>query len=101
MVVDTKADKRQHLREGVALAAQVSSAEMIADCTVLNITLGGAKIRIAEALPAGQTLTLNVDRFGRFPGRARWRSRDELGLQFDEDSGMTGDTLMAMALYSS
>ena len=98
---DTMGYQRQHDRAGVALAAQVSSAGPTTECMVLNITLGGAKLRIEEPLSAGEALVLGIDSFGQFSGRVRWRSGDELGMKFDADSGMNGETLMAIALYST
>ena len=98
---DTTVYQREHDRTGVALAARVSSSSPTVDCMVLNITLGGAKLRIDEPLSAGQELVLGIESFGQFPGRVRWRSGDELGMKFDDNSGMNGETLMAIALYSS
>jgi hypothetical protein len=96
---DPFANKRQHAREDVALRGQLLSPNRATDCAVLNIAMGGAKVRVDGSPMSDERLMLKIGNFGGFEGTVRWRSRHELGLQFDTETDISPEILMAMAMH--
>ena len=52
------------------------------DCELLDLSLGGARLRVAEGLPEDRGLVLQHRVAGLFFGAPAWRRGNELGLQF-------------------
>ena len=92
-------NQRKFEREDTSLPAHIVTAHGSADCAIINISMGGAKVRTTEELPPNGTLQLSIEQFGTFQGYGKWRSGNTMGIQFDEDAGMSPEVLMAMAMY--
>lgn len=60
----------------------VPSEERTLDCTISNLSVGGAGIKCAEPPPVDAFVVLYVDGFGRFDGVATRYAEGELGLKF-------------------
>ncbi len=54
------------------------------DCTILNVSPGGAKIQLADSEPCPSRVTLQSPRFGSLKGRVVWHRHDLVGLAFLE-----------------
>ena len=78
------ADRREQTRRSVMWGALALSSGLQFKCVVLNISAGGAKIRIAQPFPPGTPVTLMVTRFGEFPAYVVWERGERLGLKFQE-----------------
>ena len=80
--------RRKSLRKAVGLPASLTTTDglHIASCTVLDISDGGARLKLDEPTTVPDSLTL------RLYGRAfrhcavRWRSGREVGVQFSRKS---------------
>jgi len=59
----------------------VVGAEEVA-CEVLNISVGGAKIRVAEPIDADTPVCLKIQHVGEFSGRVAWCNGTTLGVEF-------------------
>ena len=92
-------NQRKHEREETSLPAHIVSAHGSTECAIINISMGGAKVRTTEELPHNGVLQLNIEQFGTFQGYGKWRSGNVIGIQFDDDAGMSPEVLMAMAMY--
>jgi hypothetical protein len=77
-------DQRSNDRIAVTLAGKlfVPADEVTLDCTVVNLSAGGAGIYCPEPPPLDTLVVLYVDGFGRFDGVTTWFVKGELGLKF-------------------
>jgi PilZ domain len=77
-------DQRSSERIAVRLAGKlfVPAEESTLDCTIINLSLGGAGIYCAEPPPLDAFVVLYVDGFGRFEGVTTRYVEGELGLKF-------------------
>ena len=78
-------DRQEDPRLSVYVAAQLSSSERNDDCEILNISAGGAKIRVPDDAAYEPEVILTIKSHGSFPARVAWRSGRHLGLEFAGD----------------
>lgn len=87
-------DRRAHPREVVNLWARAlygPKRELWADCTVVDLSKGGAKISISEIYPLPGRFRLLQVRGGLvYEARLRWRRGDLTGLAFDGQHQIEG-----------
>jgi len=78
------ADQRSSERVQVRLAGKlfVPAEEMTLDCTIINLSVGGAGIHCPEPPPLDCFVVLYIDSFGRFEGVTTRYVEGELGLRF-------------------
>ncbi len=89
------ADRRQHRRVRTLLTGQVNQDERVTDGVVLNLSVSGAKVRLAEPSFLGAIVKMRIARLGEFRGQVVWRTRNRMGLRFldtpnDTSAIMTG-----------
>ena len=75
---------RQFRRKPVIIASTLETARGAFDCVALDLSLGGARLRIDETVEVLERATLVLAKFGRFPSKIAWRNETEAGLQFSE-----------------
>ncbi|HEY1506394.1 MAG TPA: PilZ domain-containing protein [Stellaceae bacterium] len=75
---------RRFRRKSVILASTLETAHGGVQCVALDLSLGGARIRVQEKLELQEEVTLVLAKFGRFPGLVAWRNAWEVGLQFND-----------------
>ncbi len=94
------ADHRGSARRDVLVPAKLLCGELWAACEVVNVSVGGARLRVecGDYAP-GQELCLEIEFCGRLPGKAVWVRGDELGLTFSCDPAVTAEALIALATY--
>ena len=92
---------RRHIRTeiGVDIKAKVITAESSGDCTIDNISPGGAQVITQMPLTIGQEVTLKIANIGTVSGVIAWDERNTFGLQFSEDVDSIADLLLAVAVY--
>lgn len=78
-------DRRDHPRLSVYVGAQLNSSERVDDCEILNISSGGAKIRVPESADYDAEVILTIKDHGSFAARVTWREGAYLGLEFAGD----------------
>lgn len=77
------ADERQRFtRRSVLLAAKLHVGERLLDVDILDLSEGGAKIAVPEALDVGTEVDLLVQNVGLYPAQVVWRNELHLGLEF-------------------
>ena len=94
-----RTDNRQHQRHGVCFAASVNLGERIVGGEVRDISAGGAKVEVGQAVTLNSMITLSIDRFGDFKGQVTWSENTTIGLNFSEDPVAMAEVAYAMALY--
>jgi len=92
------AERRRHKRKTVLWSARVESRQGPSECFILDLSLGGAKIKTVGALvPAHQIVTLVIDRFGALRAEVVWSRMGHMGLRFtdapDHIAHVVGTTL--------
>jgi hypothetical protein len=75
---------RRFRRKPVILASKLETNRGVFDCVALDLSLGGARLRLDENVAILERVTLVLARFGRFPSEIVWRNTREAGLQFCE-----------------
>ncbi len=75
-------EQRRHRRSAVIWPAVVSTPDGERPCTVMNLSLGGARIKIDRLPAADVALNLRINGVGQFPGRVVWLKGDGAGVEF-------------------
>jgi hypothetical protein len=75
---------RRFRRKSVILASTLETPRGKVQCVALDLSLGGARIRVQEKLEPLEQVTLVLTKFGRFPAQIVWRNPPEAGLQFSD-----------------
>jgi hypothetical protein len=75
-------EKRRHRRSAVIWPAVITLPDGERPCTVMNLSLGGARIKVARLPAADVALRLRIAGVGQFPGRVVWLKGDGAGVQF-------------------
>ena len=92
------ADRRQSRRKAVLWGARIETrAGPTTECIILDLSLGGAKLRGPAQVTAKQIVTLVIDRFGALRAEVIWARSGHLGLRFvdapDQIAHIIGATL--------
>ncbi len=80
-------DRRHAPRTSVLWSGKLHSAGQMVDCTVLNVSAGGAQIRCEKAYEFGLNVILYLDDFGELAGTLIWQKGATLGIAFQNDPG--------------
>jgi hypothetical protein len=91
--IENPNERRLYTRCSVLLSGSVRLGSRTINCIVLNISLGGAMIRLLNKaeFEAASTpmrfdpIVLRIDRFGEFPGEITWRNKEHQGIKFLAD----------------
>ena len=77
-------DKRKYERIKLFLPGHLFNPlnEQSTDCKVLNLSAGGAALQCDAQFPAGLTLILYIESFGRFEGKSIVHGNGQLALEF-------------------
>jgi hypothetical protein len=92
--------RRRYLRRSVLWPGTLTCGRAELACTILNMSLGGAKIALSEARDCGGGVTLLGDRFEGLPATVVWQRGRLVGLQFRQEpaavASVLGDLLPAI-----
>ena len=93
---------RRHGRTDLQLQATLVHAGKTLSCRIVNISAGGAKLRLdgGARLPEGAGVTLEIAPFGAFPATPVWQAGEHLGIQFDGEPSTMAEVVMGLAVYS-
>ncbi|HEY3918929.1 MAG TPA: PilZ domain-containing protein [Stellaceae bacterium] len=75
---------RQFRRKAVIWGAKLETEQGVLDCIMLDLSLGGARLRCDCQLALQKPATLVLDKFGRFPSEVVWVTPTEVGVQFND-----------------
>jgi hypothetical protein len=73
---------RRFRRKSVILASKLETSHGVFDCVALDLSLGGARLRLDGSVEILERVVLVLGKFGRFPCEVVWRNATEAGLQF-------------------
>ncbi len=74
--------RRRHRRIPVLWTGNLGTGGESIDCAILNISGGGAKLRLTEPRAYGDRVDLTSPRFGSLHGRVVWREEAYVGVAF-------------------
>jgi hypothetical protein len=77
-------DRQQHPRHSTQCAGKFYAGDREMDCEILNISVGGAKVRLAEPVETKSEVRVRIDRVGEFSGRVAWCKGTTLGIEFHD-----------------
>lgn len=92
--------ERAHERKDVMFAANLTIGGHKVTCEIINISFGGAQIRVSRPLKPGDTMTLEIDPFGSYSMEVRWCRKPDTGLKFNDDQTKVAELVMAIATYA-
>ena len=77
-------ERREHERHQVGYAGRLTFGTLSYHCTVVDLSVGGAQLSIGETIliRPWTVVTLHIENFGAFHGRAVWSRGDRHGIQF-------------------
>ena len=75
-------NRRRHTRMAVHWSGEVTANDELADCTVLDISPGGARLQTASPLPAKTPMVLQLEHGGEFRGQVAWQQGSVMGVVF-------------------
>jgi len=93
------ADLRAHARRAVCLTGRILCADGAAECAVVNVSAGGARLRAAGDFAAGLEVRLELPACGGLPAVVVWAREGELGLRFTGDPAEVACALIGLATY--
>jgi len=85
--------RRRHLRRSVLWPGTLKAAKGQFACTILNMSLAGAKVALTEAHECGGGVTLLGDRFEGLPATVVWQRGRLIGLQFKNEPAEVAEVL--------
>ncbi|NQV85014.1 MAG: PilZ domain-containing protein [Rhodospirillales bacterium] len=94
--------ERAHERKDVLLSANLLVGGKKVDCEIVNVSFGGAQVRVSGALQAGEKVILEIDPFGSYNTEVRWclPPQPDIGLKFNDDQTKVAELVMAIATYA-
>ena len=78
-------DRQKHPRHATLCPAKLVAGDEEVDCEVLNVSVGGAKIRMCQPVETNSHVRVKIGRLGEFTGRVAWRNGTTLGVEFQDE----------------
>ena len=66
-------------------------------CKILNISSGGAQVRLSQPIATWATVTLVIDSIGALHCRVLWQRGETIALQFVQDANWVNGKILARA----
>ena len=79
------AERQKHPRYQTLCSGKFYAGDRTVDCDVINISVGGAKVRLAQEIEITSQPWLRIEGIGEFTGRIAWRDGAFLGIQFHDE----------------
>ena len=79
-------DRRRYPRTPLHRSGTLLIGGRVQDCTILDISPGGAKLESERAVQPTSVATLRLYHGSQFPGTIVWRDGDFMGMRFDTES---------------
>lgn len=95
--VDLTDDQRQFKRKQVVWAARLETASEAFDCIALDLSLGGARLRLTAPLTQRQRVRVTIGRVGALVAEVAWVRPGMVGVRFldgpEQTAKILGQTL--------
>ena len=77
-------DRRHFQRSSVLWEAAILDGDLADGCVLLNVSEGGALLRVLDPFACATTLNLEIARVGTLTAQVAWRGMDAVGIAFKE-----------------
>ncbi len=84
-MTDHREERRRHQRYAIGEAGALWIQDQAFDCTVVNISAGGALVEVDPRAAPGESVRLEIPNWGNFEAVVRRRERQYLALTFLPD----------------
>ncbi|MEI6305309.1 MAG: PilZ domain-containing protein [Deltaproteobacteria bacterium] len=91
--------KREYDRKEVLVETRILDGKEWHDCRIINISVGGVKLRISGNFSQGGEVLVNIGHFGEFSGSIAWQNSEELGVRFTHNPAEIAEVVMGLAMY--
>lgn len=92
-------DKRSYARKGITLDGIVTVGSDDRACQLIDISSGGARLRLAGDYDKDQPVVLKIPDIGSFDATVRWVRNGTAGLHFAGDADEIGELLYDFLVY--
>lgn len=86
-------NRRRFVRVGTTIRGYIAQNFRLAECEILDLSLGGARVRADESLGDQARITLGFGRFGMIEGEVVWRRQGVMGLKYVDSPQVIQQTL--------
>lgn len=93
-------DGREFERKDILFGARLSVGENTFDSEIVNISFGGAQVRVGRSLKGGDKAVLEIDPFGSFEVEIKWSDGKDAGIKFSDNREKVAELVMAIATYA-
>ena len=77
-------NRRKFERKTVLWSGSLVCAGQIVECVIVNVSHGGAMVRVENPAACKESVVLRSPRFGELSGEITWRQDKELGIEFED-----------------
>jgi len=92
-ITEEHGERRRAVRKNVLWAGSLESNARQLDCTILDVSLKGARIYLNEPVPSRGPVAIACHRFGTFHAEVVWENDRMVGLQFLEPPQRVAETI--------
>ncbi len=78
-------DRQKSRRHSTLCPGTLVSGDEEVDCEVLNVSVGGVKIRTSQPIETNAHVRVRILRVGEFAGRVAWRNGTTMGVEFQDE----------------
>ena len=75
-------NRRRYDRGVVVWSGRLRAGDQDVDCVILNVSPGGARIRVESPVDRAIPIALETERIGGYLGEIVWQDEHELGISF-------------------
>lgn len=86
-------DRQRYTRRSTLVAAHLRIADELLEVDILDLSEGGAKLKVPAVLNRGTKVALLVEGVGEFGGRVAWRQGDAHGIEFRESPAAVAESI--------
>ena len=87
------AEFRRYARTTVLWTGTLVCGELQFECVVVNISAGGALLRVEGASSCTSPVRIENPRLGSLNGKIIWRKANELGIAFDDEPEVVAEAI--------
>lgn len=98
-MTETDYSRRNYARRTVLVEARIMEDGQWRDCSILNISAGGAKLLLSSGINQEMPLMLEIGSFGQFGCTVVRQSGEELAVKFTHDPAEMMEVVMGLAMY--
>jgi PilZ domain len=91
-------ERRRFSRASVLWEAAILEGDHADGCVLLNVSEGGALLRVLDPFACATTIDLDIVRVGKLNARVAWRGADAIGVVFRGDPQEIADRFKQAAL---